>query len=339
MLFTGDIIPENPVLAAGRRGAVGSGARFEFRPLFAPVAALVGSFDLAVCHMEVPVGAPGEQPGARGRSPFGGNRLVGPFELAGALGATGFDRCSTASNHAFDIGAGGIDSTIDALESVGMSWSGTARRPEELRASVVEVRSVRIAHLSYTRSSNTARPADPWRLAFADDPAVVAQDVSVARAAGADLVVVSIHLSKELRAGPTPDDRAFVETLVSTAAVDAVIQHGPHVVQGFELVSGTPVWWSLGNFVSGMARPNPMDSYRDPRTRDGIGAVLTFTEAAVGSGHFDVATESIGLCNEAADRTVRRPTEAVGDVQLNDAIRAEMAACVERIRAAIPDAT
>ena len=204
LLFTGDIIPENPVLAAGRRAADGSGARFEFRPLFAPVAALVGSFDLAVCHMEVPVGAPGEQPGVRGRSPFGGNRLVGPFELAGALGATGFDRCSTASNHAFDIGAGGIDSTIDALESVGMSWSGTAQRPEELPASIVEVRSVRIAHLSYTRSSNTARPADPWRLAFADDPAVVAQDVSVARAAGVDLVVISIHLSKELRAGTTP---------------------------------------------------------------------------------------------------------------------------------------
>ena len=217
-----------------------------------------------------------------------------------------------------------------------MSWSGTARRPEELPASIVEARGVRVAHLSYTRFSNTARPAEPWRLAFADDPAVAAQDVSAARATGGDLVVVSIHLSKELQAGPTPDDRAFVEALASTAAVDAVIHHGPRVVQGFELVSGTPVWWSLGNFVSGMARPNPMDSYRDPRNRDGIGAVLTFTETAIGSGLFDVATESIGLCKRGHRPNRPPPDRGGGRRQLNDATRAEMAACVERIRAAIP---
>ena len=288
--------------------------------------------------MEVPVGAPGEQPGVRGRSPFGGNRLLGPFELAGALGATG----SIAARRRSTMPS---TSALEALTRRSTPCRASAcrglARHDDLRS--CPRRSSRrgrrpVAHLSCT-ASNTARPAEPWRLAFADDPAVAAQDVSAARATGADLVVVSIHLSKELQAGPTPDDRAFVEALASTAAVDAVIHHGPHVVQGFELVSGTPVWWSLGNFVSGMARPNPMDSYRDPRTRDGIGAVLTFTETAIGSGLFDVATSPSACANEATDRTVRRPTEAVGDAQLNDATRAEMAACVERIRAAIPDAT
>ena len=38
-------------------------------------------------------------------------------------------------------------------------------------------------------------------------------------------------------------------SVTAAADVDAVFVHGPHVVQPFEFVNGTPVWWSLGNFV------------------------------------------------------------------------------------------
>lgn len=338
MLFTGDILTENPVLDAGRAGATaaGTGGRFDFTPVFAPIAPLVQSVDLAICHMEIPIGRPDEEPGAKGRSPFGGNRLLAPFEIVAAIKATGFDRCSTASNHAYDTGDSGNDSTIDSLEAAGISWSGTARRPDELPPGIFEVYGVRVAHLSYTIYSNVPLPEDEWRLAYTNNPARVASEVESARAAGADIVVVSMHLSKELLEDPLPETRQFAEAVIASSSVDAIVHHGPHVVQGFEEINGTPVWWSIGNLVTGMARPNPMDRYTDPRTRDGLAAILRFTETAPGT--WDVDASSVVLCNEMAARTIHPGVTAAADPAVPPAIREEMAGCVERTRVAVPDA-
>ena len=336
MLLTGDILAENPVLEAGRRGGEVSGARYDFTALFAPIAPLVQSFDLAVCQMELPLGRPDEEPGAKGRSPHGGNRLLSPYEFAPNLRDAGFDRCTTASNHSYDVGDAGIDSTIDALEGVGISWSGTARLPAEVPPPVFDVNGVRVAHLSYTRYSNTDLPTEDWRLAYTENAARVAREVTEARAAGAEVVVVSIHLSKELLEEPLDETRAFAAAVIASSDVDAVVHHGPHVVQGFELVDGTPVWWSIGNLLSGMARPNASDRYTDPRTRDGLGAVLRFTETA--PGVWDTEAASIVLCNESASRVIHAGVAASEDPALAPAIRDELAGCVERTRAAIPDA-
>ena len=285
----------------------------------------------------MPVGRPDQEPGAYGRSPHGGNRLLGPAELVAGLQRTGFDRCTTASNHSYDLGDEGVVSTIDALESAGMSWSGTARTAEEDPAAVIEVRGVRIAHLSYTRYSNTDHPPEEWRVAYTENPARVAREVTEARAAGAEVVIVSIHLSKELQHEPEASTVDFVRAVLDGADVDAVIHHGPHVVQGFERLDGTPVWWSLGNLVSGMARPNPTDRYRDPRTRDGLAAGLRFTESD--PGQWDVAATSIILCNEQASRVVH-PGAELADPNLTDAdLRRELEGCVSRTRQAVPDAT
>ncbi len=336
VLLTGDILTENPVLEAGQRGAAATGGRYDFGPLFAPIAPLVQSFDLAICQMELPIGRPGEDPGAKGRSPFGGNRLLAPYEMAPNLQAAGFDRCTTASNHSYDLGDAGIASTLDAFDAVGITTSGTARTPEEQPPAVFEARGIRVSHLSYTRRSNTELPADAWRLAYADDAAEVAADVAHARAAGAEVVIVSIHVFKELTAEPIAENRAFAEELTASADIDALVHHGPHVVQPLEVVNGTPVWWSIGNLLSGMARPGANDRYTDPRTRDGLGAVVRFTET--GPGSWDVATSSIVLCNEAATRMIYAGVAALQDPALPPDLRDQLGGCVERTRQTVPDA-
>ena len=113
------------------------------------------------------------------------------------------------------------------------------------------------------------------------------------------------------------------------------MHHGPHVVQPFEIVNGTPVWWSIGNLLSGMARPGANDRYTDPRTRDGLGAVLRFTET--GPGSWDVSTSSIVLCNEAATRTIYAGVWALQDPALPSELRDQLGGCVERTRQAVPD--
>jgi poly-gamma-glutamate capsule biosynthesis protein CapA/YwtB (metallophosphatase superfamily) len=326
VLFAGDIVTEDRVMRMGA-AAAGAGERYDFAPMFAPVSAIVGAADLAVCHMEVPVGWPDQRPGYWGRSPYGGNLLLSPYEMADSLRRTGFDRCSTASNHSNDLGNGGIDSTLSALDTAGITHVGTARTPAEADIHLLTVNGVQVAHLAYTRYSNTVRPSDDWRMAFAATPTQVADDVRAARAAGAEVVIVSLHLSQEMQMGPTPDDRAFVTQLTGMADIDMVVHHGPHVVQPVEVVNGTTVWWSIGNFVSSMGTGG-RGRYSDPRSRDGLLATARFTEMSDGS--FRLEPWTVLICNEASERTVRAPVTELHNPSLPAWLRGEMQACVDR---------
>lgn len=78
VLLTGDVLPELPVLATAEAAGVAAGVRYDFAPLFAPIAPLVQAHDLAICQMEIPIGLPDQQPGVYGRSPYGGNRILAP---------------------------------------------------------------------------------------------------------------------------------------------------------------------------------------------------------------------------------------------------------------------
>ncbi|MEP6296071.1 MAG: CapA family protein, partial [Ilumatobacter sp.] len=143
-----------------------------------------------------------------------------------------------------------------------------------------------------------------------------------------------IHVGKELLPGPDPTDRTLVQRLTAMADVDAVFVHGPHVVQPFEIVNDTPVWWSLGNFVSEMGPPS-VGRYADARTADGLLAFVDFSER--GDGGFDAVTRSIAICNDLADRTVRVASVSLADPDLPARVRTELTGCRERTRLVVPD--
>jgi poly-gamma-glutamate capsule biosynthesis protein CapA/YwtB (metallophosphatase superfamily) len=336
---TGDIITENAVnAAAATPGPSAAGRipqRYDFAPLFGPVTPILQSVDLAICHMELPIGRPGEREGIYGRSPYGGNLLLAPYELASGLRDAGFDRCSTASNHSNDLGAPSIDSTLAALDGAGLTHTGTARTAAESAVALVRVNGVEVAHLSYTRYSNTNPTVEHWQLQFAADPAQVAADAAAARRAGAEVVIVSLHLSQEMLAAPTAEDRAFVTQLTAAARIDLVVQHGPHVIQPVELVNDTWVYWSVGNFISGMGWART-GRYADPRTMDGLMAIVRFTELP--SGRFTASPATVLLCNERVSRTVYPVFSALTDPRTAPALRDQLEQCAARSAAIVPTA-
>lgn len=336
IVAAGDILTEFQVRQVAAGYGRSSGARFDFGPMFGPVRRLLETADVAICHMELPIGLSGGAYGNHGRSPYGGNLLVAPYELAAAVRDAGFDRCSTASNHSYDIGNEGIASTLAALDTHGLGRTGTARSRGEAGASHVVIDGIDVAHVSFTIGTNTVRPAEEWRLNLSWDPAVISHHVERARREGADIVVLSVHVSQEMHRSPNAGDRALITTVIDRARVDAVFVHGPHVVQPFEVVGGVPVWWSLGNFVSEMGGPTAVGRYTDPRTGDGLIASVRFTEAADGS--FRAESDSIAICNERVARTVRAPSLDLADGRLTAAIAAELRACLARTRAVVPDA-
>ncbi|MGI9644188.1 MAG: CapA family protein, partial [Ilumatobacteraceae bacterium] len=292
------------------------------------------SADLAICHMEIPIGVPNGPFGDVGRSPYGGNLLLAPYEIAAGLGGAGFDRCSTASNHAYDTGTAGIASTIEALTAQQISVAGTARTPEEAADTLFDVNGVAVAHLAFTTYSNTARPASSWRLDYVDSPWTVVSRVEAARQSGAEVVLVSLHVSKELTSGPVAADRAFVRTLTAAADVDAVFLHGPHVVHPFEWVNDTPVWWSVGNFFTQMG-PGSSGKYNTGWVTDGLLAAVDFLETS--SGAFSARPSSIATCNDFVDRTVRSATASLA-ASPSTRVHDELSACLARTRTVVPDA-
>ena len=118
---TGDFLIHSPVWS--RALAYGGGRRYEFRPMLRAIRPVVARADLALCHMETPFsyGPPRGYPSFRT-----------PVGLAAAIRATGWDVCSTASNHTLDAGQAGVNTTLDILDRFGVRHAGSygaRRRP------------------------------------------------------------------------------------------------------------------------------------------------------------------------------------------------------------------
>jgi poly-gamma-glutamate synthesis protein (capsule biosynthesis protein) len=328
VVASGDWLAEHLVLAA----AAGDDARYDHVPLLAPIAPIVASADLAICHMETPIGGPGDVAGFRGRSPAGYTLIAAPYEVAADLRRVGFDRCSTASNHSFDLGSAGIDGTLAALDAAGLTHVGTARTATESQIQVFPVEGVAVAHLSYARNSNTGWPVEAWSVDRVVSADRVVDDVAAARSAGAEVVIVSIHVFVEMQPSPTPDDRALVTSILDRADVDLVVLHGPHVIQPMEFVNGTPVFWSLGNLVSGMGVPG-RGRYSDHRALDGLLAAARFVEQR--DGTFSVEVAPVLTCQMAGTRVVYPGIAARSWAQVDDADRVAIEACIARSGAVV----
>jgi poly-gamma-glutamate capsule biosynthesis protein CapA/YwtB (metallophosphatase superfamily) len=255
LAFTGDLLPHLPVVRA---------AGGDFRPLFAAVAPLLSEADLALCHLEVPL--------SRDGTDVAGYPLFNaPPELAVAIPASGWDGCSTASNHSIDQGPEGVRATLDVLDAAGVPAVGTARdQAEDDRVRLYRAGGVTVAHLSATYGLNgLSMPADqPWLVDLIDPPAILAE-AGAARAAGADVVVLSLHWGQEYRTAPTDDQRALAAQLLASPDVDLIVGHHAHVIQPIEWIGDEPVLFGLGNFLSGQ------NGAFHPGTQDGVVAHVT----------------------------------------------------------------
>ena len=127
MAFTGDILPHSPLWRrAADNARVAGGTGFDFDPMLVGLAPLIAPVDLAVCHLETPIAPVGE---SLSTMPLYGV----PAEIVDAIADAGYDRCSTASNHAADRGAAGIDRTVSVLEATGSASRAWRARPTRSR--------------------------------------------------------------------------------------------------------------------------------------------------------------------------------------------------------------
>jgi poly-gamma-glutamate synthesis protein (capsule biosynthesis protein) len=269
--MNGDILLHEGLWATAEIDArrTGRGA-MDFRPLLAHMRPVFSTVDLAVCHMETPLAPPG--------GPFAGYPLFSaPPQIVPALKWTGFDACTTASNHSVDQGFEGLVRTIDDFDSAGMAHTGTF---ETRRASrqplVIDAAGVKVGLVSATYGTNGLPLPDgaPWSVNLID-PERIVKDAARARAAGAEIVVVALHWGLEYTNPPTEDQLAVADVLTSSPDIDLVYGHHAHVVQPYDRVNGTWVLYGQGNAVA-------QQSTDVPGLYDGNTARVTFRERKAG---------------------------------------------------------
>jgi poly-gamma-glutamate synthesis protein (capsule biosynthesis protein) len=248
--------------------ANGGGDEYDFAPFFRRVRPYVAGVDLGLCHVETPMG-----PGRPSTYP----RFNTPKGLARSIRQSGWDACSTASNHSLDQGQAGIDGTVRALDKRGIANTGSfSSRRDRRRPTLIPVRGLEIGFVSYTDATNGFSSPHSWSLNEyrASEPVAgakqILRDVRRADRAGADAIVVQIHWGDEYARSPNSSQVRVARRLTKSRRVTAVVGQGPHVVQPIKRLHHKFVVFSEGNLVSNQraATGQPV------ATQDGLIALL-----------------------------------------------------------------
>ncbi|WP_415953260.1 CapA family protein [Streptomyces sp. KLOTTS4A1] len=284
LVASGDVLPHDSIIRQARADAGGEG--YDFRPMFRGVKSVISEADLAICHMETVYGADGDYTGYPA--------FKSPPQIAAALADTGYDSCSTASNHSLDAGSAGIRRTLDALDRAGVRHAGSARSAQEARrTTMLRAGGAKVAHLAYTYDTNgyPMPEGQPWAVGLLDGEKIIA-DARAARAAGADVVVVSPHWGTEWQDGPDQRQLRLAERLTASKSdgrpdIDLVIGTHAHVPQAYEKVNGTWVVYGMGDQIAG-----EMINYSgtfDPRGNQGTIGRFTFVPPKKAGGRWKVS--------------------------------------------------
>ncbi|CAM5657626.1 CapA family protein [Streptomyces californicus] len=286
LLAAGDVLPHSSVI--DRAAADANGAGYDFAPMLAGVAPVVSGADLAFCHMETVYGEKG--------GPYTGYpSFKSPPEIAAALRTTGFDSCSTASNHTLDDGPEGVRRTLDALDEAGVRHAGSARTAAEAaRPTILPAGpgkgAARVAHLAYTYGTNDIPvPADrPWTVDVTDERRII-DEARAARRAGADVVVLSAHWGTEWQDEPDATQLDLARRLTASTDrgrpdIDLIIGTHAHVPQAYEKVNGTWVVYGMGDQIAGAMINH--EGAQDPRGNQSSMGRFTFAPPAKPGGRW-----------------------------------------------------
>jgi poly-gamma-glutamate synthesis protein (capsule biosynthesis protein) len=265
---SGDLLMHQPLLDQALSN--GGGNDYDFAPFFRRIRPYVAGVDFALCHVETPMG-----PGAPSTYPI----FNTPTDLARSIERSGWDACSTASNHSVDQGQAGIDDTIAALNHVDVEHTGSyAAQKASKRPTLMTIDGVKLGFVAYTDATNGLPLPHSWSVNAYDynDPKSgakrILKDVKRAHRAGADGVIVQLHWGTENASQPNGSQREVAKLLTRSKLVSVVIGQGPHVVQPIERMHHNFVVFSEGNLVSNQSAAAGLPA----ATQDGLIALLHF---------------------------------------------------------------
>ncbi|WP_137284591.1 CapA family protein [Halorussus salinisoli] len=163
------------------------------------------------------------------------------------LSNIGFDIGTLANNHMMDHGVTGLDSTIRACSSTGLSTVGAGESASDAIKPIIEkVGDVSVAIFNVCgREFGIADKKTPG-VAWIGQPGL--ERTIQKYTSKADFVIVVAHGGLEYIPIPPRSWQRTLRSLVEAGA-DAVVCHHPHVAQSWEIYQSSPIVYSLGNFA------------------------------------------------------------------------------------------
>ena len=276
VVMNGDLLWHNTLWYGAKEDAQRRGhGGYDFAPLLAGMKPVIASADLAICHEEVPLARPG--------GPYRNYPLFAvPPQVVRAISATGYDVCTTASNHSVDQGFVGLKRTLDELDRAKITHVGTARNKSEAQRPMIFTtrQGIKIAIVAATFSLNglPMPRAKPWAVQRTSAKNLIDQ-AQRARAAGADIVIAAVHVGTEYSTRENAQQVTLARALTASPNVDLVYMHHSHVVQPWTKVNNKWVLYGVGNTVAQHAT-------NVPQGHEGATGRFTFTR--IGNGRFTV---------------------------------------------------
>ncbi len=267
---------------------IGETARKNHDPAypFRQIAARLAAADITFANLESPFSD-------QGRPQVAGMVFKAEPDMVEGLKLAGIDVVSTANNHARDRGVYGIEYTLKLLAANGIAAVGTGTTPEQAHAGAVLQRNgLRFGFLAYAQDPNNGNHTDVEPRVCAMEIPKMREDVAAMRSR-ADVVVVSMHAGAEYWTKPHPIQKDFAKAAVEAGA-KIVVGHHPHVVQPWERMGDSVVFYSLGNLV--------FDQYERSATRRGILAEVVFS----GTGIADIKTIEVEMSAGSTSLTESR---------------------------------
>lgn len=260
---------------------------------------------------------------------------AGP-EILETLKGAGVDLLTTANNHAFDLGSGGILDTLAAIEGAGLRTTGSGADLARATApATVETPAGKVSAIGFAtgkvRPGGAAAPGHPGVNELRRDAsgAPLAEDearilTAIREAASRSDAVIACHHNHDWE----PDNsqvpvwqQAFARRCIDAGA-SVFAGHGSPVLQGMATHRGRPLLFGLGNFI--FQTEKPQGAYPPPAWQGVIASLTIDGDRPIRVELTPVVMNEVGL-NGAEDQATRGFPTLAGDRDAAD-ILARLAA-------------
>lgn len=205
---------------------------------------LFSNSDLNIVNLECPVTATGPE-----------NKMAktGPHIKGSALSISSFlkklniNLVTLANNHIMDYGDKGFSDTIDFCKTNAINFTGAgadlaaAKLPFRTEINALKISILCFAENEWSNATLTNSGANP--LNIVDNVNQIKEEKLLS-----DIVIVIIHGGNEYYNLPSPRIVKQYRFYADSGA-DVIIGHHTHCLGGYEIHGGTPIFYSLGNFL------------------------------------------------------------------------------------------
>lgn len=177
-----------------------------------------------------------------------GPKLSIPRDTPSVLSGAGFDVACLANNHAMDYGYESVQRTTHECNDAGLRIVGVGDAYEDaIKPLRLNVAGDNLALFNVCQREFGTATRRTAGTAWIGTPGLVQRVMEAAMSV--EVVVVVVHGGNEYVPLPAPAWQDRLRELADAGA-DLVVGHHPHVMQGWESYDGTPIVYSLGNFLA-----------------------------------------------------------------------------------------